>query len=129
MHSTYGLLYLMKLYMATLKTMKSTQHNRCNLAPAAQVQLVLDWHHDMKLKGKPVARDFDPTNIEQYYHQLENGNPLSRSQLSSLGNTIHKWHMHTWMDKNYPSAKGKAPPPIAVEDNGFPFASDDELDL
>jgi hypothetical protein len=109
--------------------MKNTQENQCNLAPAAQVQLVLDWHHDMELKGKPVACEFDPTKVEQHYHQLQIGNPLSRSQLSSLSNMIHKWHMHTWMHKNYPSAKGRAPPPTAVEDDDFPFASDDELDL
>ena len=99
------------------------------LSPAAKVQLVLDWHHDMKLKGKPVASRFDTTVAAHYYHQLKKGDPLSRSQLSSLSNMIHKWHMHTWMDKNYPSAKGKAPPPTAVEDNEIPFASDDELDF
>jgi hypothetical protein len=109
--------------------MNSTQQNRCNLTPAAQVQLVLDWHYDMKLKGKPVARNFDTTKEKQYYHQLQNGTPLSRSQLSSLSKTIHNWHMHTWMDNNYPAAKGRAPPPTAEDGNDFPFASDDELDL
>ena len=102
------------------------------LSPAAKVQLVLDWHHDMKLRGKPVATRFDTTLAAHYYHQLKNGTPLSPSQLSSLSNIIQRWYIHTWMDRNYPAAKGRAPPPAAptaVEDNGFPFASDDELDL
>ena len=116
--------------------MKRTQQNQCKVAarlsPAAQVQLVLDWRHDMKLKGKPVASRFDTTIVAKYYHQLRNGTLLSHSQLSSLSNIIHRWYTHTWMDKNYPAAKGRAPPPAAptvVEDNDFPFASDDELDL
>jgi hypothetical protein len=86
----------------------------------------------MKLKGKPVASRFDTTLAANYYHQLKNGNPLSPSQLSSLSNIIHKWYIHSWMDRNYPVAKGRAPTPaapIVVEDNGFPFASDDEMDL
>ena len=115
--------------------MKIIQQNQCKVAtltPVAHVQLVLDWHHDMKLRRKPVASRFDTTVVAQYYHQLQNGNPLSRSQLSSLSNITYKWHIHSWMDRNYPAAKGRAPPPaapIAVEDNDFPFASDDELDL
>jgi hypothetical protein len=61
--------------------MKRTQQNQgkvaSSLSPAEKVQLVLDWHHDMKVKGKPVASRFDTSIAAHYYHQSKNGNPLS----------------------------------------------------
>jgi hypothetical protein len=100
--------------------------------PGQQIQLILDWHHAMKAKGKPVASSFDPTVVARWYHQLHSGVPLTRKQMAALDNIIRKWYIHTWAAKNYPAQKNRAPaPPPAespVEDVGFAFQSDDELE-
>ena len=99
-----------------------------------QIQLILDWHHAMKAKGKPVASSFDPTMVARCYHQLHSaGVPLTRRQVAALDNIIRKWYIHTWAAKNYPAQKNRAPAPPAppaelVEDVGFAFLPDDEAD-
>ena len=102
---------------------------------AQKIQLILDWHHAMMAKGKPVASRFDPTMVARCYHQLHSaGVPLTHVQVAALDKIIRKWYIHTWAAKNYPAQKNSAPAPPAPpappveEEEGFAFLSDDELD-
>ena len=110
------------------------QASMASRTTAQQIELILDRHHAMTAKGKPVASSFDPTMVVKFYHQLHSeGVPLTCRQVAALDSIIRKWYIHTWAAKNYPAQRNRAPPPPAppaepVDDVGFAFQSDDEAD-
>jgi hypothetical protein len=106
------------------------------LTGAQRIQLILDWHYNMKARGKPVANRFRTDLQASCYHQLHTKKtPLTPRQLAAQDKTIRDWHIDTWAAEHYPALKGVAPPPppppapTEEEDVGFAFQSDDELDM
>jgi hypothetical protein len=63
------------------------------LNPAERIQLVLDWHYDMVVEGKRVAKIFDTGLAVAFYQQLHyKGRPLSHGQVAAADKIIRQWH-------------------------------------
>ena len=103
-----------------------------HLTPTELIQLILDWNHTMKARGKRVGSTYDLSREVKLYHQVHRqGVPLSYGQAAGLRGSIRGFHIDSWAAEHYPALKGIAPPPPApepVEEEGFAFQSDDELD-
>jgi hypothetical protein len=89
------------------------------------LQLLLDWHHKMVIRGHQPARSFK--NIERFYmmyHKYKDTGALSLAELQALKNTVNGvptnenprgWSIRTWEAQHYPAEKGIAPVPPRAE--------------
>jgi hypothetical protein len=85
------------------------------------IQLLLDWHNKMKIRGHQPAWSFK--NIERFYnmyHKYQDTGALSPAELQTLRNTVNGvptnenprgWSVRTWEAAHYPAEKGIAPVP------------------
>jgi hypothetical protein len=85
------------------------------------LQLMLDWHHKMVIRGHPPAWSFK--NIERFYrmyHKYKETGTLTPAEMQTLRNTVNGvptnenprgWSIRTWEAEHYPAEKGIAPVP------------------
>uniref|UniRef100_A0A383WN79 Uncharacterized protein n=1 Tax=Tetradesmus obliquus TaxID=3088 RepID=A0A383WN79_TETOB len=89
-------------------------------------QLVRDFVWCMRQKGKPVGLNFDLKYVDEVYHALKQGCPVSALQVRGLDRIIKGYYINKWQAQNYPGWKGKAPAPVAsAAAGGFAFVEDD----
>jgi hypothetical protein len=101
---------------------------------SGMIQLLLDWHHKMVIRGHPPARSFK--NIERFYmmyHKYQETGALSPAELQALKNTVNGvptnenprgWSIRTWEAAHYPAEKGIAPVPPEPEPEGCMLLDD-----
>ena len=82
------------------------------------IQLMLDWHHKMKIRGHQPAWSFK--NIERFYrmyHKYKETGTLCPAEIQTLRNTVNGvptnenprgWSIRTWEAEHYPAEKGIA---------------------
>lgn len=93
-----------------------------------KVQLVLDWHHRMRVKGHYPATTFPIERFYKMYHELGTTGALAVDDVAYLDSKIERWSIRQWELKKYPALRGSAPVPKRPASEGglITMDSDDE---
>jgi hypothetical protein len=70
----------------------------------------------MRKKGKAIGLNFDLTIVDEVYHALQQGRPVSPSQVQALDKIVQGYYITKWQTKYYPAMRGTAPLPDLVPD-------------
>jgi hypothetical protein len=90
-------------------------------------QLIRDFVWCMRQKGKAVGLNFDLKYVDEVYHALQQGGPVSTRQAQGLDRIIKGYYIEKWEAQNYPAWKDKAPAPaVPAAAEGCAFVADDD---
>lgn len=93
-----------------------------------KLQLVLDWHHRMVVKGHHPATAFPIEPFYRMYHTLQSTGMLDADDVAYLNSKLERWSIREWEYRKYPALRGSAPVPARPVDEGCLISvdSDDE---